>query len=70
MCTIADNCARVAESGLKLRPERPFTGVSGPSRPEIAKKSQKESFRGSANKSLKIPEKVKKYPKLDFSFFF
>ena len=47
--------------GLSLRSERPFTGVSGPSGPKIAKKSQKESFWGSAKKSPKIPEKVKKY---------
>ena len=33
------------ESG-RLRPERPFTGVSGPFRSKIAKKSQKESFWG------------------------
>ena len=33
--------------GLCLRPVLPFTGVSGPSGPEIAKKkSQKESFGG------------------------
>ena len=49
---------------LGLPSERPFTGVSGPSGPEIAKKSQKESFQGSAKKSAKIPEKVKKCPKL------
>ena len=56
--------------GSELRPERPFTGVSGPSGPEIAKKCQKESFRGSAKKSPKAPEKVKKCPKLDFSGHF
>ena len=55
---------------LRLRPERPFTGVSGPSGPRIAKKSQKESFWGSAKKSPKIPEKVKKYTKLDFLVYF
>ena len=55
---------------LVLRPERPFTGVSGPSGPKIAKKSQKECFWGSAKKSPKIPEKVKKYPKLDFWGYF
>ena len=38
-----------------LRPERPFTGASGPSWPEIA-----ESFWGFAKKSLKMPEKEKK----------
>ena len=43
----------------RLRSERPFTGVSGPSGAKIAKKSQKESFWGSAKKSPKIPEKVK-----------
>ena len=53
-----------------LRPERPFTGVSGPSGPEIPKKSQKEFFWGSAKKSPKIPEKVEKYPKLDFFGYF
>ena len=36
-----------------LRSERPFTGVSGHSGPKIAKKSQKESFWGSAKK---VPE--------------
>ena len=46
-----------------LRPEPPFTGVSGPSGPEIAKKSQKGSFWGSGEKSQKIPEKVQKYQK-------
>ena len=45
-----------------LRPERSFTGVSGPSGPKIAKQSQKESFWGSAKKSPKIPEKVKNNP--------
>ena len=49
--------------GNGLRPERPFTGVSGPCGPKIAKKSPKESFWGSAKKSPRIPEKVKKYPK-------
>ena len=46
---------------LSLRPEPPFTGVSGPSGPEIAKKSQKGSSWGvwrkvskNARKSLKI----------------
>ena len=34
------------ERALGLRPEPPFTGVSGPSGPEIAKKSQKGSFLG------------------------
>ena len=48
---------------LSLRPERPFTGVSGPSGPGIPKKSQKECFWGSAKKSPKIPEKVERYPK-------
>ena len=47
---------------FKLRPKRPFTGVSGPSGPEIPKKSRKESFWGSAKKSSKIPEKVEKDP--------
>ena len=51
---------------LKLRPERPFIAISGPSGPKIAKESQKESFWGSAKKSPEIPENVKKYPKLDF----
>ena len=55
---------------VRLRPERPFTGVSGPSGPEIPKKSQKESFWGSARKSPKIPEKVEKYPKKsNFGYF-
>ena len=50
-----------------VRPERPFTGVSGPSGPKIAKKSQKESFWGSAKKSPKTPPgKVQNYPKLEF----
>ena len=45
-----------------LRPEPPFTGVSRPSGPEIAKKSQKGSFLGvwrtvskNTRRSLKIP---------------
>ena len=46
-----------------LQPEPPFTGVSGPSGPEIAKKSQKGSFWGSGQKSRKIPEKSLKIPK-------
>ena len=54
-------------------PERPFTGVSGPSGPKIAKKVSKRVFWGSAEKSPKIPEKVKKYPKKSnfgsFDFF-
>ena len=48
-----------------LRPERPFTRVSGARNP---KKSRKESFWVSAKKSLKIPEKSKntrKIPNLD-----
>ena len=52
-----------------LRPEPPSLGESwGSPGPKSHKKkeSQKESFRGSAKKSLKIPEEVKKYPKLDF----
>ena len=53
-----------------MRPERPFIGVSWPSGPEIARKSQKESFWRFAKKSPKIPEKVLKYPKLDFSGYF
>ena len=54
----------------KLRPERPFTGVCGPSGPKIAKKSQKESFWGSAKKSPEIPEKVKNTAKSPiFSIF-
>ena len=44
---------------ILLRPEPPFTGVSGPSGPEIAKKSQKRSFWGSAEKSQKIPGQSK-----------
>ena len=55
---------------LRLRPERPFTGVSGPSGPKIAKKSQKESFGGPQKKSPKIPEQVKKYPNFDFFGYF
>ena len=47
---------------VTLRPERPFTGVSGRSAAKITKKSQKESFLGSAKKSPKITEKVEKYP--------
>ena len=43
-----------------LRPEPPFTGVSGPSRPEITKKSQKRSFWGSAEKSQKKTQKTSK----------
>ena len=71
-------CAKKrGQSGLKkglciaqiLRPEPPFTGVSGPSGPEIAKKSQKRSFGGSAEKSQKIPEKVKKYDFRTFGYF-
>ena len=53
--------------GRILRPEPPFTGVSGPSGHEIAKKSQKGSFWGvwrkvskNTRKSLKIAQK---YPK-------
>ena len=57
--------------GLPLRPGRPFTGVSGPSRPGIPKKSQKECFWGSAKKvPAKKPKKVEKYPKKsNFGYF-
>ena len=62
------------------RPEPPFTGVSGPSGPEIAKKSQKGSW-GGLEKSLdkypkksknteKIPKKVRKSIFLDFFGYF
>ena len=51
---------------LILRPEPPFTGVSGPSGPEIAKKSQK-GFLGGLEKSLeKYPKKSKN---IDFRTF-
>ena len=53
-------------SALSLRPEPPFTGVSGPSGPEIAKKSQKRCFGGlqrsppkNTQKSPKTPKKVR-----------
>ena len=63
-----------------LRPEPPFIGVSGPSGPEIAKKSQKGLF-GGLEKSLKkypknskntenIPKKVRKSVFLDFFAYF
>ena len=42
----------------KFATEPPFTGVSGPSGLEIAKKSQKRSSGGSAEKSQKIAGKV------------
>ena len=46
-------------------------GVSGPSGPETAKKSQKGSFWGSGEKSQKIPGKSLKIPKkLPFWVFF
>ena len=45
---------------MNLGPERPFTGVSGPSGPEIPKKSRKESFWGGSAKS---PRKYPKKPK-------
>ena len=43
-------------SALLLRSEPPFTGVSGPSGPEIAKKSHKGFFGG-------LEKSLKKYPK-------
>ena len=47
----------------KLRPERPFTGVSTPPAPKIPSKSQKSLVWGSAKESPNIPEKVeKKHP--------
>ena len=47
-----------------------ITGVSGPSGPKVAKKSQKDSFWGSAKKSPKIPGKVRKHPKKpNFGYF-
>ena len=59
------------KSTLSLRPERPFTGVSGPSWPKIAKKSQKESFWGSAKKVPENTPKSQKIPKIGlFSVFF
>ena len=54
-----------------LRPERPFTGVSGPSGPEIPKESQKESFGGSAKTVPENTRKGRKYPKKSsFGCFF
>ena len=49
---------RSSDQSFALRPEPPFTEVSEPSRPEIAKKSQKVSSWGSGEKSQKIPENV------------
>ena len=54
---------RRIRKGKVLRPERPFTGVSGP---KIAKKSQKESFWGSAKKGKKYPKFAKLHGKLPF----
>ena len=51
---------------LNLRPERSFTGVSGPSGPESAKKVSKRVFVGVCKKSPKIPETEKKNPKIGF----
>ena len=45
----------------KLRPEPPFTGVSGPSGPEIAKKISKRVFWGAAEK--KVPKNTRQSPK-------
>ena len=55
---------------LGLRPERPFTGVSGPSGPEIPKKSQKE-FLGCLQKSpRRYPKKSKNTQNWTFSGIF
>ena len=53
-----------------LRSERPFTGVSGPSGAKIAKKSQKESYWGSAKKSPRKYPKVQKTQLWTFSAIF
>ena len=45
-----------------MRPEQPFTGVSGPSEPEILRNFKKTLFWGLHKKSPKIPDKVKNYP--------
>ena len=44
---------------LGLRAERPFTGVSGPSRPGIPKQSQKACFGGLQKSPRKYPKKSK-----------
>ena len=46
---------------IRLRSERPFTGVSGPSGAKIAKKSQKESFFGVCKE---VPENTRKSQKI------
>ena len=47
------------QNGFVLRPEPPFTGVSGPSGPEIAKKSQKGLLGGRQKSPKKYPKKSK-----------
>ena len=61
---ISANGVLRASPPLGLRPERPFTGVSGPSGPEIPKKSQKNlpgppgpECPKSLEKSQKVSEK-------------
>ena len=48
LADVADSALRygtcLSRNELGLQPERPFTGVSGRSGPEISKKPQKESF--------------------------
>ena len=51
---------------LALRSEPPFTGVSGRSGPESAKKSQKGSFGGGGG----LQKSHKKYPKKSKNTFF
>ena len=63
-------------SSLSWGPEPPFTGLSGPSRPEIAKKSQKRFFfwgglqesPKNTRKNLKMPKKGPKIGRL-FGYF-
>ena len=50
---------KTSMKALSLGPERPFTGVSGPSGPKIAKKSQKASFGGPQKSPPKYPKKQK-----------
>ena len=56
-------CLPVSNQPQELRPEPPFTGVSGPSGPEIAKKVSKRVFWGVWRKVSKNTRKSPKYMK-------
>ena len=56
--------ANIGTLEFDLRRERPLTGVSGPSGPEIAKKSQKEFFWRVCKKVPENSRKSQKIPKM------